>query len=84
LMATREGRVLDSLRVLVAVGSNFGAPPGDQAFEVGAILSIDPRAGKSGGAIVVPQDLTGNDEDARVQLYTAQSEQFLNRRYNAG
>ncbi|RWK78313.1 MAG: hypothetical protein EOR45_32645, partial [Mesorhizobium sp.] len=84
LMATREGRMLDPLRVLVAVGSNFGAPPGDPAFEVGAILSIDPRAGKSGGTIVVPQDLTGNDGDARVQLYTAQSERFLNRRYNAG
>ncbi|TIQ27186.1 MAG: hypothetical protein E5X61_22260, partial [Mesorhizobium sp.] len=40
LMATREGRVLDPLRVLVAVGSNFGAPPGDPAFEVGTILSI--------------------------------------------
>ncbi|PAQ06469.1 di-heme oxidoredictase family protein [Mesorhizobium temperatum] len=84
LMATREGRVLDPLRVLVAVGSNFGVPPGDPAFEVGAILSIDPRAGKSDGAIVVPQDLTGNDGDGRVQLYTAQSERFLNQRYNAG
>ncbi|MCF6109314.1 di-heme oxidoredictase family protein [Mesorhizobium muleiense] len=84
LMATREGRMLDPLRVLVAVGSNFGAPPGDPALEVGAILSIDPRAGKSGGTIIVPQDLTGNGGDARVQLYTAQSERFLNRRYNAG
>ncbi|RWN02732.1 MAG: hypothetical protein EOR84_03175 [Mesorhizobium sp.] len=84
LMATREGRVLDPLRVLVAVGSNFGAPPGDPAFEVGTILSIDPRAGKSGGTIIVPQELTGNGGDARVQLYTAQSELFLNRRYNAG
>ncbi|WP_245458097.1 di-heme oxidoredictase family protein [Mesorhizobium sp. M6A.T.Cr.TU.016.01.1.1] len=84
LMATREGRVLDPLRVLVAVGSNFGAPPGDPVFEVGTILSIDPRAGKSAGTIIVPQDLTGKDADARVQLYTAQSERFLNRRYNAG
>ncbi|TIP29246.1 MAG: hypothetical protein E5X67_07710 [Mesorhizobium sp.] len=84
LIATREGRMLDPLRVLVAVGSNFGVPPGDPAFEVGAILSIDPRAGKSGGTIVVPQDLTDNGGDARVQLYTAQSERFLNRRYNAG
>lgn len=84
LMATREGRVLDPLRVLVAVGSNFGAPPGDPALEVGAILSIDPRAGKSGGTIIVPQDLTSNGGDARIQLYTAQSERFLNRRYNAG
>ncbi|WP_254018708.1 di-heme oxidoredictase family protein [Mesorhizobium escarrei] len=83
LMATREGRVLDPLRVLVAVGSNFGAPADDPALEVGAILSIDPRAGKSGGTIIVPQDLTGNGGDARVQLYTAQSERFLNRRYNA-
>ncbi|WP_254025287.1 di-heme oxidoredictase family protein [Mesorhizobium ventifaucium] len=84
LMATREGRMLDPLRVLVAVGSNFGAPADDPALEVGAILSIDPRAGKSGGTIIVPQDLTGNGGDARVQLYTAQSERFLNRRYNAG
>lgn len=84
LMATREGRMLDPLRVLVAVGSNFGAPADDPAIEVGAILSIDPRAGKSGGTIIVPQELTGNGRDARVQLYTAQSERFLNRRYNAG
>jgi hypothetical protein len=83
LMATREGRVLDPLRVLVAVGSNFGAPPGDPALKAGAILSIDPRAGKSAGTIIVPQDLTGNDRDAKVQLYTTQSERFLNRRYNA-
>ncbi|MCF6101991.1 di-heme oxidoredictase family protein [Mesorhizobium muleiense] len=83
-MATREGRMLDPLRVLVAVGSNFGAPADYPALEVGAILSIDPRAGKSGGTIIVPQELTGNGGDARVQLYTAQSEQFLNRRYNAG
>ncbi|MGX9117410.1 hypothetical protein ACWTU6_12110 [Mesorhizobium sp. BHbsci] len=82
LMATREGRVLDPLRVLVAVGSNFGAPPGDPALEVGAILSIDPHAGKSGGTIIVPQEL--NNGDGRVQLYTAQSERFLNQRYNAG
>ncbi|TIS96833.1 MAG: hypothetical protein E5W87_28630, partial [Mesorhizobium sp.] len=84
LMATREGRVLDPLRVLVAVGSNFGAARGDPALEVGTILSIDPRAGKSGGTLIVPQDLTGKDGNARVQLYTAQSERFLNRRYNAG
>ncbi|WP_287336581.1 hypothetical protein [Mesorhizobium sp.] len=82
LMATREGRVLDPLRVLVAVGSNFGAPPGDPTLEVGAILSIDPHAGKSGGTIIVPQEL--NNGDGRVQLYTAQSERFLNQRYNAG
>lgn len=84
LMATREGRMLDPLRVLVAVGSNFGAAADDPALEVGAILSIDPRPGKSRGTIIVPQDLTGNGGDARVQLYTAQSERFLNRRYNAG
>ncbi|MET3578070.1 hypothetical protein ABID19_001087 [Mesorhizobium robiniae] len=83
LMATREGRVLDPLRVLVAVGSNFGAPPGDPALEAGAILSIDARAGNSAGTIIVPRDLAGNDRDARVQLYTTQSERFLNRRYNA-
>ncbi|WP_245485600.1 MULTISPECIES: hypothetical protein [unclassified Mesorhizobium] len=81
-MATREGRMLDPLRVLVAVGSNFGAPLGDPAFEAGTILPIDPRAGKSGGTIIVPQEL--NNGDARVQLYTAQSERFLNQRYNAG
>ncbi|RWK44160.1 MAG: hypothetical protein EOR46_02255 [Mesorhizobium sp.] len=84
LMATREGRMLDPLRVLVAVGSNFGAAADDPALEGGAILSIDPRPGKSRGTIIVPQDLTGNGGDARVQLYTAQSERFLNRRYNAG
>ncbi|WP_292396621.1 di-heme oxidoredictase family protein [Mesorhizobium sp.] len=83
-MATREGRMLDPLRVLVAVGSNFGAAADDPALEGGAILSIDPRPGKSRGTIIVPQDLTGNGGDARVQLYTAQSERFLNRRYNAG
>ncbi|MCV3205199.1 hypothetical protein OHD62_08490 [Mesorhizobium sp. YC-39] len=83
LMATREGRELDPLRVLVAVGSNFGAPPGDPALEVGAILSIDPRGAVPDSTIVVPEDLTGN-RDSRVQLYTAQSEPFLNRHYNSG
>ncbi|MER8762295.1 di-heme oxidoredictase family protein [Mesorhizobium sp. M0968] len=86
LLTTREGRVLDPLRVLVAVGSNFGAPPGDLLFKPGAILSIDPRGDKS-GTILVPQDLTDQDladygGASPVQLYTAQSEPFLNRRYN--
>ncbi|SJM29329.1 di-heme oxidoredictase family protein [Mesorhizobium delmotii] len=84
LMATREGRVLDPLRVLVAVGSNFGAPPGDPALEAGAILSIDPQGTESGDPIVVPEDLASDNWENRVQLYTAQSERFLNRRYNAG
>ncbi|CCV12109.1 di-heme oxidoredictase family protein [Mesorhizobium sp. STM 4661] len=84
LMATREGRVLDPRRVLVAVGSNFGAPPSDGTHATGAILSIDPQGTGSGGAIVVPQDLTGDAGEGRVQLYTAQSDAFLNRHYNGG
>ncbi|QPB22086.1 hypothetical protein ISN39_14785 [Rhizobium sp. 007] len=84
LMTTREGRVLDPLRVLVAVSSNFGARPSDPRIRTGAILSIDPRGGKSGGTIVVSEDITGDIGETRVQLYTAQSDQFLNRHYNAG
>lgn len=85
LLTTREGRVLDPLRVLVAVGSNLGFTPSEAAGETGVILSIDPSKRKGEGAIVVPQDLTieGNKIDSRVQLYTAQSERFLNRRHNA-
>ncbi|WP_246811238.1 di-heme oxidoredictase family protein [Mesorhizobium sp. AA22] len=79
-----KGGVLDPLRVLVAVGSNFGAPPGNPALEDGAILSIDPQGTESGDPIVVPEDLASDNRENRVQLYTAQSERFLNRRYNAG
>jgi hypothetical protein len=76
---TQPGRVLDRERVLVTSNSNFGAPRAQANAAEGSVLSLDPN----GATIVVPSDFAkaGNQAsalDGRLQLFTAQSEAFLN------
>ncbi len=76
---TKPGRVLDATRVLVTSNSNFGAPRALKDSPEGSVLSIDP----GGPTIVVPAGFAaaGNQASAlngRVQLFTAQSQAFLN------
>jgi hypothetical protein len=82
LLRTEAGGVLQAQRVLVATASNFGAPraAGDQAE--GAVLSIDPRQAQT---LVIPGRFAARAPVAlsgAVQLYSAQSPAFLNRRHN--
>ena len=76
--------MLDARRVLVAVASNFGAPLAAADQAAGAVLSIDPERPDT---LVVPGNFAAAGSQAvalggAVQLYTAQSPAFLNRRYN--
>lgn len=85
LLQTDAGRVLDPRRVMVAVASNYGAPKGNAAHALGAVLSIDPNGAQP---LIVPPLFAVAGGQARaaggaLQLYTAQSLPFLNRRYNS-
>jgi hypothetical protein len=78
---TQAGRILEADRIFVASSSNFGAPRADATALEGAILSIDPRGTD---AIAVPAAFAAADGqvsalDGRLQLYTAQSPEFVNR-----
>lgn len=82
---TQPGRVLDPERILVASSSNFRAPAAQPDHAHGSILSID-RCGVE--PLIVPADfaLVGDQASALqgcVQVYTTQSGDFLNGRYNA-
>lgn len=84
LLRTDIGRMLDAQRVLVAVDSNYGAPPAVPGLSLGAVLSIDTR---HPATLIVPPDFAASGHQAAtlggaVQLYSAQSPAFLNRRYN--
>ena len=85
LVQTDAGRVLDPQRVMVAVGSNFGAPPADPMARPGSILSIDPRGART--VVVSPRFAAAGgqarDAGGAVQLYSAQSPAFGNARHNA-
>jgi hypothetical protein len=88
LLSTSAGRVLDPERVLVAVGSNFGAAAGDAAHATGSVLSIHP-GGPESATLVVPEDFAASGDQSEalggaVRLYTGQSRGFANRRHNAG
>ena len=86
LLQTQSGRVLDPLRVLVAVGDNLGARSSNPAHAAGAVVSIDPRGAGEASPLVVPADLAIRQvaPGAAVQLYSAQSSRYLNRQHNAG
>ncbi|RZL40717.1 MAG: hypothetical protein EOP35_00055 [Rubrivivax sp.] len=86
LLQTQAGRALDPQRVLVAVGQNFGAAPGNAAHAPGAVLSIDTTAATAGQALVVPALLAAgrSGSGGAVQLYSEQSAARLNRLHNAG
>jgi hypothetical protein len=86
LMQTRPGKMLDPTRLLVATGSNFGAPPADAQHALGAVLSIDPNASS---VLDVPPRFAaagGQAESAQgaIKLYSAQSGAFTNAHYNRG
>jgi len=84
LLQTQAGHVLDPERLLVAVAGNLGAAPGNAAHATGSVLSIDPRAAREGAPLQVPPELARHPPSpgSPVQLYSAQSEAFLNRRHN--
>lgn len=83
---TEPGKMLDPQRVLVGSTSNFGAPLARPEDRPGAMLSIDTSAGD---VIRVPPDFARDGTQAtalngRVQMYSAQTSAFLNRRNNSG
>ena len=87
LLSTGAGRMLDPARLLVAVTSNFGAPLGNAAHAAGSVLSIDPDGSPGGAALLVPANFaaSGGQSEAAggaIRLYTAQTDDFRNLRYN--
>jgi len=82
---TAPGRVLHADRVLVASGSNFGAPVALPDHAEGSLLSLDP----DGPMLAVPARFAEAGDQAstaggRIQLYAAQSPPFLNRIHTPG
>jgi hypothetical protein len=80
---TQPGRVLDPTRIVVGSRSNFGAPKANADQFAGSFLSIDPR----GADLAVPPTFAnaGNQASAlggAVQMYSAQSPNWLNGIYN--
>jgi hypothetical protein len=80
---TQPGRVLDPTRIVVGSRSNFGAPKANADQFAGSFLSIDPR----GAELAVPPTFAnaGNQASAlggAVQMYSAQSPNWLNGIYN--
>lgn len=76
---TQGGQILDPKRVLVTSHSNFGAPLARTDAAEGAVLSLDP----DGPTLVIPKQFATSGKQAsalegRVQLFTAQSPEFLN------
>ena len=76
---TQAGQVLDPKRILVTSNSNFGAPLAQTDAAEGAVLSLDP----DGPTLIIPKQFaTGGKQaralEGRVQLFTAQSPDFLN------
>lgn len=87
LLQTQPGRVLDPERLLVAVESNLGAALGNRAHAAGSVLSIDPRAAADGRPIVVPPNLavlSQRRDGGPLQIYTAQTDAYMNRSHNGG
>jgi hypothetical protein len=77
---TQPGHVLDPARILVGSTSNFGAPITRQDELPGSFLSIDPHGNDT---LIIPPDFaaTGGQASAlagRVQMFSAQSADFLN------
>ena len=80
---TQPGRVLDPTRVLVGSRSNFGAPRAQEDQFEGSFLSIDPGSAD----VTVPALFASTGDQASalggaVQMYSAQSPNFLNGIYH--
>lgn len=78
---TQPGRVLAANRLLVALADNRGLPLAAPGQAAGAVLSIDPDAATA--PLQVPPVLRPG-QGGPVQLYSAQSGDFVNGRYNPG
>ncbi len=82
---TQPGQILDPRRILVTSNSNFGAPLAQTDAAEGAVLSLDPN----GPTLVIPKQFAADGKQARalegrVQLFTAQSPEFLNSIHTPG
>jgi len=82
---TQPGQILDPKRILVTSHSNFGAPLAQTDAAEGAVLSLDP----DGPPLVIPKQFATSGKQARalegrVQLFTAQSPEFLNSIHTPG
>jgi hypothetical protein len=80
---TEPGRVLDPTRIVVGSRSNFGAPKAHADQFEGSFLSIDPQ----GSGLAVPPTFASSGDQASVlggavQMYSAQSPNWLNGIYN--
>jgi hypothetical protein len=80
---TQPGRVLDPTRIVVGSRSNFGAPKANADQFAGSFLSIDPH----GSELAVPPTFASAGDqasalDGAVQMYSAQSPNWLNGIYN--
>jgi hypothetical protein len=80
---TQPGLVLDPTRIVVGSRSNFGAPKANADQFDGSFLSIDP----AGSELVVPPGFASAGNQAStlggaVQMYSAQSPNWLNGIYN--
>jgi hypothetical protein len=83
---TQPGRVLDPARVMVGSRSNFGAPKANADQLPGSFLSIDVSTGH---VLEVPANFARSGDQASalggaVQMYSAQSPNWLNGFYNPG
>jgi hypothetical protein len=80
---TQPGRVLDPTRMMVGSTSNFGAVKANADQAEGSFLSIDP----AGEGLAVPAAFASAGDqasalDGAVQMYSAQSPNWLNGIYN--
>ena len=80
---TQPGRVLDPTRLLVGSRSNFGAPTAHADQFEGSFLSVDPGAAE----VEVPARFASTGDQAStlggaIQMYSAQSPNFLNGIYH--
>lgn len=80
---TQPGRVLDPTRIMVGSSSNFGAQKANADQAEGSFLSIDP----GGQNLAVPPTFASAGDQASalggaVQMYSAQSPNWLNGIYN--
>jgi len=83
--STQPGQILDPRRILVTSHSNFGAPLAQLDAAEGAVLSLDP----DGPTLVIPKQFATSGKqthvlEGRVQLFAAQSPEFLNSIHTPG
>lgn len=77
---TQPGQVLDPVRILVGSNSNFGETLARTDELPGSFLSVDPR----GDTLAIPPNFASaggqaSALDGRVQVFTANNAEFLNR-----